>query len=95
MSEENQLTNSVGYKRVRVAFNPSGYDSIGFLKIKTADLINDLEAAKQDELSKTSHLTKESPDQVKVTSGEKLRLIALAQTAYEEAAMWAVKALTT
>ncbi len=26
--------------------------------------------------------------------GEKLRLIALAQTAYEEAAMWATKAMT-
>ncbi len=28
------------------------------------------------------------------TLGEKLRLIALAQTAYEESCMWAVKALT-
>ncbi len=27
-------------------------------------------------------------------SGEKIRLISLAQTAYEEAAMWAVKAAT-
>ncbi len=28
------------------------------------------------------------------TLGEKLRLIALAQTAYEEASFWSVKALT-
>lgn len=31
---------------------------------------------------------------MKLLSGEKLRLIALAQTAYEEAAFWSVKALT-
>ena len=31
---------------------------------------------------------------MKHLSGEKLRLIALAQTAYEEAAFWCVKALT-
>lgn len=30
----------------------------------------------------------------KNASGEKIRLIALAQTAYEEAAMWSVKAQT-
>lgn len=94
MNEENQLTNSIGYKRVRANFNPSGYNSVEFIKIKTADLINDLEALKNDELSKTANIKKDCPDQVQVTSGEKLRLIALAQTAYEEAAMWAVKAAT-
>ena len=31
---------------------------------------------------------------MKLLSGEKLRLIALAQTAYEEATFWSVKALT-
>lgn len=31
---------------------------------------------------------------IPTSSGEKARLVALAQTAYEEAAMWAVKAAT-
>lgn len=94
MSTENQLEDSLGYKRVRVKFNPSGYNSVEFMKVKTADLINDLEAIKQDELSKTADIKADCPDQLQLISGEKLRLIALAQTAYEEAAMWAVKALT-
>lgn len=94
MSTENQLEESLGFKRVRVKFNPSGYSSVEFLKVKIADLINDLEAIKQDELSKTSLSNKECPDQLKLISGEKLRLIAIAQTTLEEAAMWAVKAVT-
>jgi len=34
-------------------------------------------------------------EDLKTTPGEQTRLAALAQTAYEEAAMWAVKAATT
>jgi len=34
-------------------------------------------------------------EELKTTPGEQTRLAALAQTAYEEAAMWAVKAATT
>ena len=39
-------------------------------------------------------LYENSEDVMKLLSGEKLRLIALAQTAYEEATFWSVKALT-
>jgi hypothetical protein len=91
MSTENKLEESIGFKRVRVKFNPSGYNSVEYLKVKTADLINDLEAIKNDEVSKSYQ---DGPETLKAVSGEKLRLIALAQTAYEEATMWAVKALT-
>lgn len=89
---EKKLT--LGEKRVRVDFNVSGSDTVSNIKSKSAEIINDLEAIKNDELSKTSNLKNEAPDQVKHSSGEKLRLIALAQTTYEEAAMWAVKAAT-
>ena len=34
-------------------------------------------------------------EELKTTPGEQTRIAALAQTAYEEAAMWAVKAATT
>ena len=64
---------SLGGKRVRAMFNPSGNDSVDFIKGKTADLIDHVENWKTIDP----------------------RLAALAQTAYEEACMWAVKLLTT
>ena len=82
---------SLGEKRVRVSFNVSGDDTITQFKTKTASLINDLDAIKNTEVSKTYEASEAA---LKIVSGEKLRLISLAQTAYEEAAMWAVKALT-
>lgn len=82
---------SLGERRVRIDFNVSGSTTVDNIKSKTAELINDLEAIRNDEVSKTYDQTPEIKQQV---SGEKLRLIALAQTTYEEAAMWAVKAAT-
>jgi len=82
---------TLGEERVRVDFNVSNSEHVGEIKIKTAVLINMLQSHKNDEVSKTYD---KSAEQLQVTSGEKLRLIALAQTAYEEACMWAVKALT-
>jgi hypothetical protein len=67
-----------GEKRVRVSFNPSKDSLVDELKAKTAELIDLCEAMR-------------SPG---VPSNEKARLISLAQTAYEEAAMWVVKAAT-
>lgn len=82
---------SLGEQRVRVDFNVSGSTIVDSIKTKTADLINDLQAIRNDEVSKTYDKSEDAKMQ---TSGEKLRLIALAQTTYEEAAMWAVKAAT-
>jgi hypothetical protein len=82
---------TVGEIRIRVKFNPSNNGSVDQIKQKTAAIINDLEAMRNEEASKTYD---KSPEVLQAVSGEKMRLISLAQTAYEDAAMWAVKAAT-
>jgi hypothetical protein len=76
----NEVEKTIGEKRVRTDFNPSSVGSVNFIKQKSAELINVCEDLK--------------PKDGSMMSGEKARLISLAQTAYEEAAMWAVKAAT-
>ena len=85
------MEKTLGEQRIRTSFNVSGNDAVAKIKNKTAELIDDLQAIKNDEVSKTYELSEEA---LKYISGEKLRLIALAQTAYEESCMWAEKALT-
>ena len=82
---------TIGENRIRVSFNLSKECLVAEKKEKSAALIDLMEAIKNDEVSKTYD---KSPSDLQNQSGEKLRLIALAQTAYEEAAMWAVKAAT-
>ena len=82
---------TLGESRVRVSFNVAGDSLVDQIKTKSAELIDLLQAVKNDELSKTYE---QSPEVTQAQSGEKLRLIALAQTDYENAAMWAVKAVT-
>jgi hypothetical protein len=84
-------TPTLGEQRVRTTFNPSNESVVDRIKQKSAELIDLLQAERNDEVSKTYDKT---PEQLQAQSGEKLRLISLAQTAYEEAAMWAVKAAT-
>lgn len=86
-----QKAKTLGEKRVRTDFNITSSGEIDKIKQSTAELINYLEAIRNDEVSKTYD---KSHEQMQELSGEKLRLIALAQTAYEEASMWAVKAVT-
>lgn len=69
---------SLGEDRVRVKFNPSDNSEVSQIKQKSAELIN---------------LCAELRDRGSADS-EQQRLWSLAQTAYEEAAMWAVKAAT-
>jgi hypothetical protein len=69
---------SIGEQRVRTEFNPSKSGEVEQIKQKTADLINMCEELKN----------------AQGDNREKGRCAALAQTAYEEAAMWAVKAAT-
>jgi len=71
---------SLGASRVRESFNPSGNELVNKIKRYTADLI-DLCASEANK--PTTIVDREEP-----------RLWALAMTAYEEAAMWAVKACT-
>lgn len=91
--QENETTPipTLGEQRVRTSFNVSGDDTVTLIKHKTAELIDLLQAVKNDEASKTYDKT---PQEAQEISGEKFRLIALAQTEYESAAMWAVKAAT-
>lgn len=72
---------SIGEERVRISFNPSGSGDVYSVKSEAAISINRCESAKP--LSPCSF-----------NDAEVLRLLVLAQTAYEEAAMWMVKALT-
>ena len=73
---------TLGEKRVRTEFNPSKDDVVSQIKQKSADLINQVNSLKQSRLADEE------------ANHERNRLIALASTAFEEAAMWAVKAAT-
>lgn len=82
-TEERQLT--LGEKRVRRNFNPSASAAVEDLKSLQARFIDYLEAVKKNVLG-------EMPE---AERGELVRLISLAQTHAEDAAMWAVKAVTS
>ena len=68
---------TLGEKRVRASFNPSGHNIVDELKAKSAELIDICERLKAE-----------------ARSPEVTRVLALAQTHYEDAAMWAVKGAT-
>jgi hypothetical protein len=69
-----------GEYRVGINFNPSADDTVGKIKRAAANLIDMIELI----------AASDGGDQY----NEVIRLKALAQTAVEEAAMWAVKAAT-
>jgi hypothetical protein len=72
---------TIGEDRVRIKFNPSDDSLVTQIKQKTAELIDLCEKHKQDR-------------SVGPERSEIARLWSLAQTHYEDAAMWAVKAST-
>lgn len=92
---ETTATKSIGERRVRTDFNvtgdANGRDLVAEIKNETANLINLCHSMRNDE---AVAVPGESPGAYIERAGEKLRLIELAKTAYEEAAMWAVKAAT-
>ncbi len=69
---------SLGEDRVRIKFNPSDKSDVAIIKQKSAELIDLCDQLR-------SHGS---------ADGEHQRLWSLAQTHYEDAAMWAVKAAT-
>lgn len=71
---------TLGQKRVGVSFNPSGEEIVDLIKSKSAELIDLCESMKA------------VGDIDAKTFAEKNRLIALAQTNFEIASMFAVKA---
>jgi hypothetical protein len=83
--------NSIGEVRVRTKFNPSNDGLVDTIKQKTAELINLCQSVKNEEVSKDYD---KAPNEPREANGEVIRWVALAQTAYEEAAMYAVKAAT-
>ena len=71
-----------GERTVRLWFNPSGNREVAKIKEYTAALIDLCDAMR-------------GPRSATESGRERSRLASLAVTAYEEAAMWAVKAATT
>jgi hypothetical protein len=71
---------TIGENRVRIKFNPGGDTLVDQIKQKSAELID-------------LCTTIPKPEDEKARA-EVSRLIALAMTHYEDAAMWAVKAAT-
>lgn len=88
MSEQKatEYDKSLGERRVRTDFNVSKSGVVEAIKQKTAELINITEGMR--------NLIATDDHPAGSLSPEGQRLISLAQTAYEEAAMWAVKAAT-
>lgn len=78
IQRQRKVAMSLGEDRVRIKFNPSDNSNVSQLKQKSAELIDLCEKMKNEG----------SQD------GEHQRLWALAQSYYENAAMWAVKAAT-
>ena len=81
-----------GEYRVGITFNPSNDDMVGQIKRQAADLIDLIERAELPDLEEAIGLGHR--DAIAHQRGEIMRLRALAQTAIEEGAMWAVKAVT-
>ena len=71
---------TIGQKRVGVNFNPSGEEIVDQIKAKSAELIDLCESMK----TISNHDAMVNPD--------KNRLISIAQTHFETASMFAVKA---
>jgi hypothetical protein len=74
-----QTVPTLGEQRVRTKFNPSSEDIVQKIKDKSAELID---------------LVAEINYEGDINKSERARLVALAQTSYEQAAMWSVKAAT-
>jgi hypothetical protein len=74
-----------GEYRVGINFNPSADDNVGQIKRMAADLIDYIETIPVPDVHDKGSA---------FHSGEVGRLKAMAQTAIEEGAMWAVKAAT-
>ena len=76
---------TLGTDRVRLSFNPSSNELVEAIKRKAAELIDLCEECKNDVRNAGETIGQH---------GEILRLWSLAQTEFEDGAMWAVKAAT-
>ena len=78
---------TIGERRIRTTFNPSSIDLVSQFKNKTAELVT--LAEEQRSLNNINITNWEQEDVADFN-----RWISIAQTAYEEAEMYIVKALT-
>lgn len=81
-----------GEYRVGISFNPSNDGMVDRIKRASADLIDLVESISVPDLLNITSPEERGPMINQL--GEVMRLKSLAQTAIEEAAMWAVKAAT-
>ena len=85
------IRNTLGQRRVGLDFNPSGSTTIDRVKQKTSELIDlvlDIPVGEPSEDDSNDRAIVVAPHD----RAEIARLKALAAKAYDEAAMWAVKA---
>jgi hypothetical protein len=80
---------TLGERRIRTDFNVSGNDLVAIIKKQSAELIDLLQAQRVALRTGDNHSIEEQ-----LKADDKNRLISMAQTSIEEAAMWAVKAAT-
>lgn len=85
---------SKGNYRVGLDFNPSGDPSVTRIKGLAAELIDAIDAIPLPPTPDTFEGNTANLNAELIHHGEVARLKALAQTAIEEGAMWAVKAAT-
>lgn len=86
VAEVNQIELTKGEFNVGISFNPGGHPQVDSIKQKSAALIDELESYRPAP-PLAGHKSSRAEN-------EQQRLISLAQTKIEEAAMWAVKAVT-
>lgn len=84
MEEETVVKQTIGEKRVRV--------SLGEKRVRVS--FNVADGRQHDDIATIKHLSAQLIDICEYLKDKDPRLAYLAQTAYEEAAMWAVKAAT-
>ncbi len=84
---QDQPVQTLGERRVRTSFNPTNNGVVDKIKQDAAKLINDVDNILRERLDPER-------DYSEIEISEQTRLVRLAQTALEEAAMWAVKAAT-
>lgn len=78
---------TIGESRVRTSFNTANSDKVTEIKNKSAELIDMMEEFKEYEVLRVTGTDLDADK-------ERMRVIEIAQTNYESAAMWAVKAAT-
>lgn len=91
MEQENQPKLTLGQRRVRLTFSNDN-PLVANIKQKSADLIDFLQAHRNT--LNAEYYDKPMSEEMGEAHREQMRIISEAQTCFENAAMWAVKAVT-